>query len=455
MKSVLVSITSQPPRPGWLRAPAPAGDNYHQLKQLITDLNLHTVCESAACPNVGECWNRRTATFMILGNVCTRRAMSSYTWSVSGPGSANYTFPPNEVQPASTWPVGRVFPQTGVLTFQVVGQTAGGAIITATRTIEVGIRSDDVIVVGWINASGVPLPSSITGVDPGPLANFAPNGQSDPNFSSLSCNSGVVSLALNDDTGGTGGSDGITLTPIDREYILDWLFFYAANTDPTTVLPGGNFRDSSIQFTSESTFTNFVNTPTNYKLVNRLQVKFRSAGSGFNGPPTILNGPVPSIGTTINPCGYTVTFAGQIGPANGSLPIYEGTRMSQINDGSPDSKAVRAFNTLEGKDVTNAVFWENIGSRITFSFDGGPTPQVVLQPYPTYYEYHNGALVHEYPEAGQPVLNFNPNPYPSGTVPCTIISPLDSVGRTTPGGRCGDQASPPDPSARTPSYVQP
>jgi lipoic acid synthetase len=70
---VLVSISTQPSRPGWLRAPAPAGDNYHDLKRLVTDLNLHTVCESAACPNVGECWNRRTATFMILGNVCTRR----------------------------------------------------------------------------------------------------------------------------------------------------------------------------------------------------------------------------------------------------------------------------------------------------------------------------------------------------------------------------------------------
>ncbi len=60
-------------RPDWLRAPAPVGNNYRDLKQLITRLKLHTVCESAACPNVGECWNRRTATFMILGNVCTRR----------------------------------------------------------------------------------------------------------------------------------------------------------------------------------------------------------------------------------------------------------------------------------------------------------------------------------------------------------------------------------------------
>ena len=70
---MLVTIGSQPQRPSWLRAPAPVGDNYRELKELVSRLQLHTVCESAACPNVGECWNRRTATFMILGNVCTRR----------------------------------------------------------------------------------------------------------------------------------------------------------------------------------------------------------------------------------------------------------------------------------------------------------------------------------------------------------------------------------------------
>src|ERR1700687_2151135 len=81
MGRVLVSITPQldpglaspGARPQWLRAPAPVGANYRELKELIGRLRLHTVCESAACPNVGECWNQRTATFMILGNVCTRR----------------------------------------------------------------------------------------------------------------------------------------------------------------------------------------------------------------------------------------------------------------------------------------------------------------------------------------------------------------------------------------------
>jgi lipoyl synthase len=70
---VLVTISEQRERPKWLRAPAPVGANYRELKGLVERLKLHTVCESAACPNVGECWNRRTATFMILGNVCTRR----------------------------------------------------------------------------------------------------------------------------------------------------------------------------------------------------------------------------------------------------------------------------------------------------------------------------------------------------------------------------------------------
>ncbi len=60
------------PKPAWLKARAPMGDNYHELKKLARGLGLHTVCESAQCPNIGECWNHRTATFMLLGNVCTR-----------------------------------------------------------------------------------------------------------------------------------------------------------------------------------------------------------------------------------------------------------------------------------------------------------------------------------------------------------------------------------------------
>jgi len=60
-------------KPEWLKARAPGGETFHALKKLARDLHLHTVCESAQCPNIGECWNQRAATFMMLGNLCTRR----------------------------------------------------------------------------------------------------------------------------------------------------------------------------------------------------------------------------------------------------------------------------------------------------------------------------------------------------------------------------------------------
>ncbi len=60
-------------RPEWLKVRIPSGDNYFELKGLMRGLELHTVCESARCPNIAECWQHRTATFMILGELCTRR----------------------------------------------------------------------------------------------------------------------------------------------------------------------------------------------------------------------------------------------------------------------------------------------------------------------------------------------------------------------------------------------
>ncbi|MDE0326724.1 MAG: lipoyl synthase [Candidatus Poribacteria bacterium] len=67
--------TQQRRHPTWIKARMPSGGNYAELKKLMRDLQLHTVCEEARCPNIGECWNSRTATFMILGDVCTRRCM--------------------------------------------------------------------------------------------------------------------------------------------------------------------------------------------------------------------------------------------------------------------------------------------------------------------------------------------------------------------------------------------
>lgn len=67
--------SAQRRHPSWIKARIPGGGNYAELKKLMRDLDLHTVCEEARCPNIGECWNSRTATFMILGDICTRRCM--------------------------------------------------------------------------------------------------------------------------------------------------------------------------------------------------------------------------------------------------------------------------------------------------------------------------------------------------------------------------------------------
>jgi lipoic acid synthetase len=60
------------PRPEWLKVRAPGGETYANLKKMMRSKNLHTVCEEAHCPNIGECWGRGTATFLILGDICTR-----------------------------------------------------------------------------------------------------------------------------------------------------------------------------------------------------------------------------------------------------------------------------------------------------------------------------------------------------------------------------------------------
>jgi lipoyl synthase len=70
MATTLTQLAAR--KPAWLKVPAPGGPNYSELKHLMRDLRLHTVCEEAHCPNIGECWEHRAATFMILGDVCTR-----------------------------------------------------------------------------------------------------------------------------------------------------------------------------------------------------------------------------------------------------------------------------------------------------------------------------------------------------------------------------------------------
>jgi len=86
------------PKPDWLKVRAPGSPRYLRLKGLMRELNLHTVCEEAQCPNIGECWNHGTATFMILGDVCTRAC--SYCAVSHGRPSAVDTVEPRRVADA-------------------------------------------------------------------------------------------------------------------------------------------------------------------------------------------------------------------------------------------------------------------------------------------------------------------------------------------------------------------
>jgi lipoic acid synthetase len=66
------TITTKIKKPKWLRVKLPTGENYKKVRSLVDEHKLHTICESGSCPNMGECWGEGTATFMILGNICTR-----------------------------------------------------------------------------------------------------------------------------------------------------------------------------------------------------------------------------------------------------------------------------------------------------------------------------------------------------------------------------------------------
>lgn len=66
------AVRERVPKPKWLRVKLPTGEAYKKVRQLVSDHKLHTICESGNCPNMGECWGEGTATFMILGNICTR-----------------------------------------------------------------------------------------------------------------------------------------------------------------------------------------------------------------------------------------------------------------------------------------------------------------------------------------------------------------------------------------------
>jgi lipoic acid synthetase len=82
-------------KPKWLRVKLPIGENYRKVRSLVDEHKLHTICESGSCPNMGECWGEGTATFMILGNICTRSC--GFCAVQTGKPDAVDTFEPGRV----------------------------------------------------------------------------------------------------------------------------------------------------------------------------------------------------------------------------------------------------------------------------------------------------------------------------------------------------------------------
>jgi len=83
-----------PPRPDWIRVKAPNSPQYEETRQVMRGLKLHTVCEEASCPNIGECWQQKHATFMIMGAICTR-ACAFCNVATGKPGALDQDEPQN------------------------------------------------------------------------------------------------------------------------------------------------------------------------------------------------------------------------------------------------------------------------------------------------------------------------------------------------------------------------
>ena len=90
-------------KPAWIRVKAPVSKEYHETRQLMRTLKLNTVCEEAACPNIGECWAKGHATVMILGSVCTSAPARFATWPPAGRTNSTPMSPNMWPRPAPGW----------------------------------------------------------------------------------------------------------------------------------------------------------------------------------------------------------------------------------------------------------------------------------------------------------------------------------------------------------------
>jgi hypothetical protein len=366
-----------------------------------------------------------------------------HTWDLSNPNA--FENAPPVAADSDTYNAGNVAAIPGdVLVGVTVG--IGGFDLRATKEIEIGVRTDDIIIVSWIDPAAVPLPPTpppAVGADIAAL--FPPTGA--PVGIGQAEVAGLIlgQLAAGDDSP-QRASDPAGLVPLnasERTYLIEWMFKYGASSDPRLAIPGNDFRDAGDLGTNENEVANFLDTETNYKLFNRLQIRYRVGTNGFNGMPTVLRHSV-ATGDTVDPLGlFPYIHNGQDGPAMTNSPFSGANRVSSIVDGSPDSLGIRAMNTLTAVGVANPVWWENIGNKMTFRHDGNAAgsftmPDFAFANYPTHNIYVNGTFDRAIAQWPTPFGHFVTNPYPFG-----------------PGGRGGDGESPAAFGARAPDWTVP
>jgi len=389
-------------------------------------------------------------------------SVSDITWTVDGPGNASYLPPPTGPD-AIEWDVGDLLdPVPGPVQFTASISYDDGHAECAEFKTEIGVRTDDMIVIGWIDPQMVTLPAVNDGLDPPTwFVNPFIAGMIQPTGlvpNSLDCNALVGDLSEGMTTLGPGGPP---LSLIDRSYILNWLFKYGQdNMSPTFGPPPSDFRSNdAIDYQKVAAYRE---EKTRYKVFVHLQIRYlmEPEANGFKEAPAILHDKV-EVGSTKNPCRGVLDWLdvveGQTGP--GTTPTAHvsptNSRVSLIADASPDAAAVRAFDTLTAVGVAVWEVWESVGCRITFQPNGLTTPDIVLQPYPSFFEYHNGVLTSVVPQTPTTTGHFygpgdaNYPVYPFGTADCFATF------ANIPSSRCGDAASPAEPTARIPEYVVP
>ena len=327
-------------------------------------------------------------------------------WSMTGPGSEIYA-PPRAEPGTKRWQVGKLLPKPGELKIKaIIYFTAAkyGPPVVAQAKVEVGIRSDDIVAIAWINPDAVPLPAGDANED---VLQFYPPG----GMHNASTTQKYLTLAhLGSIAAGFANRpvpayfDPITHFPIfrpltveDRIYILDWMFKYGSNPCSEQRCPPTSFPDESTLYAFQ------IAHKTSYKLFNRFQIKYRVENGKFKEIP-IVEKRAAEIGVTIEPI-FGEEAPGADGSNNDQFSNVDNAFVRLINDGNPESVAVSAFNTL-----TAPFEWNNIGSRIELGVDLGTTKRIYTQVYPTYYIFDNRTRTQTIPQARAPIGNFTRSP---------------------------------------------